>query len=298
MMRTVTDYADATAFERFALERYASILGDQTTDSVDLTPRLAGEPIVRTLTAFIDMAGQGQKTLLAGPLLPLLFGAAWKLLDLLLELALTRAGQVRPQWSIRRKVTEARHGSGDATLLTSDTMLWQALLLTYAATEEHRHCLVHRRARFDGSPLQLHGLDKQGNPLQPLTQSELDAFIQAAQLAAHGVLAGGLRAREERHLRYLLDRLSLHTQAPTLGGQAPHAPLTALLRLEPDENGCLEVDFGWIEAQLPEVIHYGRLANVRIELPDGRALLAYLEETPRQAVRLRLDEWPAYLRAV
>lgn len=82
---------------------------------------------------------------------PLAFGAAWKVLDLLVELALTQAGVAAAGGSvtITEKVKRARTAVGLCPPLSSDAPVWATLTAVYAATEEVRHSLVHRQAEVD-----------------------------------------------------------------------------------------------------------------------------------------------------
>jgi hypothetical protein len=85
---------------------------------------------------------------------PLVFGAAWKVLDLLVELRLEQLGvskNAQGRYSIEMKVGEVNNGTVSApapfdnpegTLCT----LWEQVLKCYAVTEDMRHSLV-----IDGS---------------------------------------------------------------------------------------------------------------------------------------------------
>ena len=122
----------------------------------------------------------------ATALTPLLFGAAWKILDLFVELALNLSGATpkRRNWTIDEKVVAAQGGLGLSSLLTDDVALSRAVLCTYAATHQHRHCVVHRTAEFSSQAVQLTGVDKSGAALRPMAKNELDAFLIIAQEVA------------------------------------------------------------------------------------------------------------------
>jgi hypothetical protein len=63
-----------------------------------------------------------------------MFGAAWKVVDLLLEFALNRAGLApgRNDWSIAEKQQHALSGRGDRAVLRCSQPAWETLLRVYA----------------------------------------------------------------------------------------------------------------------------------------------------------------------
>jgi hypothetical protein len=96
-------------------------------------------------------------------------GAAWKVLDLLLELACANAGTTAAsgRLTIAKKESLARKGHGTLAPLTTDRALWRTLTSTYAATTRARHSLVHRRAEVDPATGTLTGRDDSGQPSLP-----------------------------------------------------------------------------------------------------------------------------------
>lgn len=172
MIQTVEEFAEATLFERLALDRVHPILGDESISELDLRSlETQSEPPCGIYLRGTSSAN-GDNTL-AVAITPLLFGASWKILDLFVELALNQSGAKpkRKNWTIDEKVTAAQVGLGASSLLTDDVALWRAVLCTYAATHQHRHCVVHRTAQFSSQAVQLAGADKSGSPLRPLTKT-------------------------------------------------------------------------------------------------------------------------------
>ncbi len=107
-------------------------------------------------------------------LLPLLFGTAWKILDLVVERAWqARGGPSKP--SINGKAQWSISGLADlASLIGCDASIGDRVFGTYRATLELRHALVHRRiSRNDG------GLIVQSG--QFLTRGEILAFCKLAR---------------------------------------------------------------------------------------------------------------------
>jgi hypothetical protein len=101
MPTTITELADDTAFERFVLDRTfplmpssggaASVvdLGKSGSISVAVTPQPA---VARVSVSLSDSSGSPEGQLSVDTVRPLIFGAAWKVFDQLVELALEQAG--------------------------------------------------------------------------------------------------------------------------------------------------------------------------------------------------------------
>jgi len=242
MIQTVEEFAEATLFERLALDRVRPVLGDESTDEIDLrSPDAQGGVIVHA-RLHCSVSGDAVNSLTVA-LTPLSFGAAWKILDLFVELALNQSG-AKPKrriWTIDEKVAAAQGGLGLSSLLKGDDALWRAILCTYAATHQHRHCVVHRTAQFSSQAVQLAGVDKGGAALQPLTKNELDAFLVVAQEVASAVMVGGLAARSADYLRFELDQLCEHTGLTELGGKRRSKPVMVRLLPTPIAGELYEI---------------------------------------------------------
>jgi len=296
MIQTVEDFDEATLFERLALDRVRPVLGDESTDEIDLRSPDQNGGVVMHVRLHCSVSGDAVNSV-ATALTPLLFGAAWKILDLFIELALNSTGQPRKKWSIEDKAASARRGDGPQSLLTDDPGIWRAVLMLYAATVEHRHCVVHRTAQFSSQAVQLTGIDKDGAALRPLTKNELEAFLIVAQEVASAVIAGGLESRSADYLRFELDQLHEHTGLSDLGGKRRSKPV--MVRMVPTLVGgeLYELDFKAAYEQAAKRrpdSHY----DVWIDCPDdsGRILFARMEDVPMDTVRFGLDSLPAFLQ--
>lgn len=94
---------------------------------------------------------------------PLLFGAAWKVLDLLCELTLGQAGVARQggRYLVSFKVEKAANGTlASISPFDGRPDLWARIMGTYGATEELRHSLVHRRLIIDPATGEISGVDR------------------------------------------------------------------------------------------------------------------------------------------
>lgn len=296
---TAADFAESTEFERLVLDRLLPCYESDTHDEIDLREALAGNGPVRVnISAFVSLSAHAVAEATAS-MLPLLFGAAWKLLDLIIELALQQgaAPSDTGHWPIKSKALALASGKANAAVLGADPPLWAALIALYINTTEHRHCLVHRLAGFCPQSLTLSGVDRLGQPLRSLRREELQAFVRAAQIAAEAVIEGGLKPRQADHLRYELDQLRDHTSQPLLGGARAARPLIVRMILLPSGVGGFEADFAYAcqkaRRTSPQRVH----CDLWIDIPDApsRMLFARMEDVPEQKVRVDLNNLPPYL---
>lgn len=167
-----SDFDDKSALERDMIERalpVASIASDRSSRLV-VDPRQ-----YPALTAFVQgsdsMGGHNPAECVdALGIRPLLVGAAWKVLDLLLEEALDQDGHIAPtrsgSWAIEEKRKKAvSHVSQPAGFDAQD---WSLLMDCYVRTVELRHSLTHRKAYTDPATGDLIGVDSRNQPLKPL----------------------------------------------------------------------------------------------------------------------------------
>ncbi|MFI9413961.1 hypothetical protein [Nocardia gamkensis] len=190
MPKSVAEYANDTAFERYALS-HATPFFPSPNGGVDILLHDDGTLGVNVIVSAADSTTcpPGQH-LIAQDVYPLLFGAAWKVLDLLVELRLHEEG-VQPErqgeFTIAQKVGRANSGNlGPANPLTLS--VWKVVMGVYTATAELRHSLVHRGVRVDPNTADLIAIDAAGNPGQPMTVIEQQAFCRTAA----GVAQAGL----------------------------------------------------------------------------------------------------------
>jgi len=296
---TVSEFEESTAFERLVLDRLRPLISSEGTQTLDLRAAMAGTgPTVIDLS-FTDSLSASAVESVTLDVMPLLFGAAWKVLDLLMELALHQAG-IQPdrktEYTIAAKVKFAKNGDGVCVITSTDQPLWTTLCAAYAATFEHRHCLVHRRAAFSARPLQLAGQSASGVPIKALDAAELEAFVAIAQIAGIAVIAGRLDTRRASHLRYELDRLQRHTGSPLLGGLKASQPVTLIVALTPAAHNQFEIDFAQVHAMAKE-----RMPNMNfdvwLDVPNGsgQTLFAHLEDLPTAKTMIDLGALPPNL---
>ncbi|MFL5343900.1 MAG: hypothetical protein ACJ8AT_03870 [Hyalangium sp.] len=232
MIQNLSDLQSATEFELWALEAAVPLVSPGGRE-LKLDP-VTGSVVVRMRQ--VESVSQGAVDALIAKLYPMLFGAAWKVLDLIVELGLHQAG-VPPdrgsEFTIKMKAAQA---SKAACSPFAGQAVWTALAEVYRTFEEARHSLVHRRAQVAPKTGELVGQNRTGAPLQPITRDEQVAFCHAVQLVAETVLSSGgnpvlLHPRIDARLRGYLGRLARHHSITLGGGTAQQAPIKVLVTL-------------------------------------------------------------------
>ena len=229
---------------------------------------------------------------------PLLVGTAWKVLDLLLEEALAQAGVAHnhgAEYTIALKEEQAR--TGVAAPAQFDPTAWSVLMAAYAETVEIRHSLVHRQAHTTPSG-DLVGVDRDGQPLRPLTAAEQEAFAHAAVTAAGMVPSTSRDPRDEaRLLRHLADLAGLHQRqldATTIPTIIPE--ITIVVDPDPADSKRYLINMPAVRAWMP-FSDVGDFADVVVAPRDrpGQELRGRLEDAPSEAVTIDFDAPPTWL---
>jgi hypothetical protein len=217
---------------------------------------------------------------------PLLVGTAWKVLDLLLETALGLAGEVGDgrdgTWTIKRKVEHAN------TLIARPANLaplaWEALMRTYAKTEDLRNSLVHRTVYADTSGA-LVGVDRAGRQITPVTPDEQEALgravLRAAQLVTAAQPDNRVTADLIRQLGYLVGVHGVALPAVALVDSLPQ--ITVIIDPDPATPGRYTLDASEVRALAPfDGLVY---ADLVVQLRDrpGQDLQGHLELAPDEA---------------
>ena len=290
MITTVTDFDDETEWERTVLTFAMPLLplsASETSAALDLRTNQVA------LNISDDICEQVVEEF-RNTLLPLLFGAAWKLIDLALELAF---GNVRIQpkngkrWLIDEKIKEAEQGKGTIPGIAPSSDLWRALTALYAATSELRHALVHRRVQVEQNTRALIGSDRQGGKLAPISYDLQRAFCMAAQRFAQVVLTGAMTTREEADLRVHLKTLRpLHGITVAAAGHGGE-PVKIIVDFPADRR----VDVPSLLAKALATYPGRSYVDVEVHLSDGRVLVGELEHAPQTVVTIDPAALPAWL---
>lgn len=294
MISSSQEFEDATAFEMYALGR---LLPQQREEDAGIIVLHEGK-IIASAVARSDPSG-ATVDCLKDELAPLMFGAAWKILDLLVEWSLFGAG-LRPKngstWPIAEKQRLALGGQCSCVVLGCSQPVWNCLLQAYAATVEHRHCLVHRTADVNSASGALTGVHSNGKPLTPISREEQIAFAHAACVVARGVGGEGLTQRLEDHLKHYLNQLAEHTGASAFDTPGASAAAQIEVSLQP-QNGKLLLDVPWVmraRSAFPSIAHF----NLLITVADGsgRQLFGHVERCPEGLSIVDLDALPTWLQ--
>jgi hypothetical protein len=209
-----------------------------------------------------------------------MFGAAWKILDILIEHALRNMARAKKYYKISEKVEKVRAGVVSVQPLAGDPDLWARVRGAYVGAEEYRHSIVHRRVTT-GPNGEFIGRYKNDVPLRGLAVDEQMAFCRVVQRVAACVISGDVSERERRAIGAELDRISALTGLPTRHVQAP---AEVIPRITVPVASTVEIDMKDVKRKL-----YGDFAlNPEIDviflLTDQADLsfLCHLEEAPDQ----------------
>lgn len=278
-----SDYAQDIAFELYVLARTTPLNanGGQT-QSATMSLGSAQQHITIGLETTIGLTVQGAVVRLG--LHPLLFGAAWKILDVLADHIMYR-GMPPSRIQIQQKTSAAMQRRLHFSPLSAYADIEQRVWAAYANADQYRHSLIHRRASVAANG-DFTGTDHAGATLRPLQVAEQDAFILVAQRVAASVATGVLQPREKTRLAAELDALTALTQLPPLRYPAPS---TTIPRVTIPIQTTDIVDM----VQVKTLVHNtypGPEVDVIFEVTDRQAVryLCALEDSPSKT--LSIDE--------
>jgi hypothetical protein len=227
VVSSLSEFDNDTAFERLVLERTVDLLPIRAHPNKVYDLRTGSVHLSATLT-FCNCAEK--ETALKISLVPLLFGASWKVMDLAFELALFGVPRTpkskNGRWTIEEKRKHACSGAGVLTPISTNLALWNGFCALYVGTVEIRHSLVHRRAFVDASGC-LVGEDASGKQLTPMSSAEQWAFCRGVRRLANVVLAGNMSQREEADVASQLATLAAH--GPTISAPIVTRPPGTLI---------------------------------------------------------------------
>jgi hypothetical protein len=292
MPTTAAEFEEDTAYERYVLSRATPLVpmlespvrievGEGGSFSTATSPQTAQGVVT------VGARALQEPTLDPNDLRPLLFGAAWKVLDLLVELTL-ETGQVgydnvkRGTYKIETKAEHAAQVSDPPVQPFADHLdLWRRILKTYAATKELRHALVHRRLMVDHTSGSIQATNPATGETDVLTADEQSAFCRLADGVGAAIIDGALSGRQVGQLNWLVNDLAAHhgqlklSEGPVFGRQA-----TVVCRPLLGSADVLELDGTQLKAAartaVSNVSHY----DLEVRFEDGRMLAGPLEDAP------------------
>lgn len=280
LIATLADLKDATEFERFAMDNAMPQRAQTTIDLRDPKP-----PTVQIFAYSIGSPSQADLDAAVARFQPLLFGAAWKCLDLALELGLLQAG-ILPKGGKEYRIVQKVKEAANAQLLpcSSDHPVWQRIVALYDRTSEIRHCLTHRSFRLNAAGDMTAMFDRTKKAVRDFAIGEQRAFVRATLLVLQAVFHGASDARTRALLVHHLDELDGVHGLGTLGeGQARPVEHAVLLEAQVLDDGHWQIDVDTARARFKEAWPSESLANLRITplgKRDNVPLVGRLEEAP------------------
>jgi hypothetical protein len=227
---------------------------------------------------------------------PLLFGIAWKILDLFHDEAFVQAGEkpkAKRGFRIDDKRDLARNLVGHPGFLPAE--VWKAVALSYDGTALLRHSMVHGTVWVNDADA-LAGKNSGGGNLRPLTADEQEAFVHVVLRLVDAAEKQALDSRSEGDLRAQLNRLKGIHKVP-LAGAVPLSFVPELtVILDPRSDGCGYV-FDPAYVRRRSAFSAERYTDLVAEFRDrpGVSLRGRLEDAPGQAVILDPEQPPDWL---
>jgi hypothetical protein len=209
-------FGDDTAYERLVLSQLsdvAKIALGQGSATLDIRG-----PNNLVAIGVHQVVGAGAVQDALRPMEPLAFGAAYKILDLLVELVMDLNGPVTGRRTMKEKQAFARspiRGPLPSPLGTA-RQAWERLARLYDKWLEMRHSLVHRRTvlRGDGT---LERLDSAGSVLEQLPTDPQQHFIAAVHIVSEAVINVSWSPRRANTAEWHLDQLARYHGMPLFG---------------------------------------------------------------------------------
>jgi hypothetical protein len=296
MITSIQEFEEAVLFELLALETFIGSGESTTSSTLDLTDP---DGIVRHHCILSLNDTQHAVDEFKNKILPLAFGAGWKVLDLMIELILNQSGYRASVSGFKyaEKLRQAQNTNINSSIIGCDSATWQSILGIYANTLEHRHCLVHRTANIDENSGEFNGFERSNNiPLIPLTRIQQFAFAKSAAQVARGIIGGGILSRNEADLKYYLNQLTTHSGAQELPDAALDSSANLVIDFENDgDRYFLNMSFTLMRARtvLPDTTYF----DVMIRNPNDckRHYFGRAEKMPTQKTYVDLSSIPDWL---
>lgn len=289
------DFAEDTDFERFALER----LGPHRVrpGDVDAIFHDEADPVgggrrrkqIHTLEPAVSGA-QAQEELRAS-LRPLGFGAAYKLLDMLVEHVLrgngARSGRLTFEYKSKRLA--ATRPALLPCPLDERTDVWDRLARVYTTFQDARNAVTHRRAQATaGGDLEVY--DDGRTRTATIGSGQCAAFAGAVHTLAEAVIDVDRDPRRMNIVAWHLNTLIVYHRLPVLPAIDPHSGRRLLITdVHPLEDGL--VSFDVVRAR--ELIDRQPPALWDLELRSGDLIFAGRWEDIANDDLARIDFHPA-----
>ena len=267
----LSELSQDLALEKWVLDESLLAMPDPIRDVIDLR----GPNAIISAHATSSLSGDAVAKFRDKVLLPLLFGTAWKMLDLIVERAWqAQRGPTTP--SIAAKVRRTLSNPTEAApVVCGDQPVIDRVLAVYRNTVELRHALVHRRVArtADG------GLSEPSG--QQIDKPEVLSFCMISRRLSESV-GRTIDLRERSELAWQLNRLHrLHGESNLQDAYAPR-PVDLVKVAAIDVGGRLTVDVDRSKRKAKRINSGFPYADLQVYLPDLETLVleCRLEEAP------------------
>jgi len=283
MSFSTSDFADDTDFERFVVGRLGTHrvrVPEEPGRIVHLerNPRGGGKSIEASGGASI---GGRRVEEFRASLQPVGFGAAYKILDMLVEHVLGGNGIAARRTSFTRK--NALVAQRPRTLprpLDSHPDAWDAMAKLYVAFQEGRHAVTHRKAQVSPAG-DLEVYDDQRQLTDTVSVDEIAAFAAAIHIVAELIIEGADDDRRIQMVGWHLNKLHVRHGLPALSATDPTAGRSLLKADVTEVEGRLRFDV----AEAREAIAQQGSSFWDLELLDGerRVFVGRWEDVPNHS---------------
>lgn len=275
------DFADDTDFERLVLDRLGTHLVRPAAPGAvhDVRGEQAGGRGSATVFVGTAEGGAARVEELLRLLRPIGFGAAYKVLDLLVEHVLRANGATSPKLSFETKSQLLANRPGILPApLDQQPELWDRLAVLYVAFVEPRHAVTHRRASATTSG-DLDVYDNARQRVDTVTADEIGSFNAAVHATAELVMAASNDTRWLGIVRWHLNALARRHQLPPLPDASDPSAHTRRLVMDLAPASADEVS---MDLELARRTIAGQESGVwDLELhTDGRVFVGRWEDVP------------------
>jgi hypothetical protein len=215
------DFAEDTDLERLVLERLGTyrVRTEEPGAIHDHRGSGSGTTVIKVGTAVV---GTSLRDDLRNALKPLGFGAAYKVLDMLVEHVLRANGATgRLRFDQKERSIAVRPAALPPPMDTKPE-LWDRLAVLYVAFQEARHAVTHRRASATPSG-ELEIYDDGRHLVDTLSEEEIQSFAAAVHAAAELIIGGSTDNRSANIVAWHLNVLRTRHGRPSLTAANPDA---------------------------------------------------------------------------
>jgi len=296
-------FDDDTAYEMLVLETITTA-GQAPPGTQHARDDLRGDHVHFARGVF-DTVGAGSVAQVIDRFRPLAFGAAYKIIDILVELVMRLNHEPCPRgrWTFVEKQHYVRtaHPVRLPIPLQVPHSQWPRLGALYDRFLEPRHALAHRRSTVqpDGT---LVATSRSGSVLLEVSSDEQDAFVHLARELGVAVAAGHADRRQRNRIAWQLDVLGRHHGLRKLGARKPRDVIReVIVNLDPAGPERWMLDGKRVHAHLrgqnespfdADLVAYGVSGSL---LAEYRALCA---DVPDDTVDFDEAAPPSWLRRI